>query len=135
MKQIRYGVFETNSSSTHSLVICNDDDYKRWKSGELVFDSNKDTFVLVQDLSQAQMKEAEELYNSVKTSYMKNWNDLDADSQISYARTHLDLDSNDGYSFNEYQNKLDEYEESFEETFKTPHGDIVHVLGYYGYDG
>ena len=36
MKQIRYGVFETNSSSTHSLTICSDEQYKKFQSGELV---------------------------------------------------------------------------------------------------
>jgi hypothetical protein len=36
MKQIRYGVFETNSSSTHSLTICSDEEYKKFESGELV---------------------------------------------------------------------------------------------------
>ena len=34
-KQTRVGVFETNSSSTHSLTICTEDDFERFKSGEL----------------------------------------------------------------------------------------------------
>lgn len=37
-KQIRYGVFETNSSSTHSMVVCSNEDLERWKSGELLYD-------------------------------------------------------------------------------------------------
>lgn len=35
-KQTRVGVFETNSSSTHSLTICTEDDFERFKSGELM---------------------------------------------------------------------------------------------------
>lgn len=28
MKQVRRGVFETNSSSTHSITICTEDEYE-----------------------------------------------------------------------------------------------------------
>ena len=33
-KQIRIGVFESNSSSTHSLTIVSEDEFKKWKNGE-----------------------------------------------------------------------------------------------------
>ena len=32
---IRQGVFETNSSSTHSLTLCTVQDYRRWKDGDV----------------------------------------------------------------------------------------------------
>jgi hypothetical protein len=32
---IRQGVFETNSSSTHSFTICHKEDYDRWVKGEI----------------------------------------------------------------------------------------------------
>lgn len=38
-RQIRYGVFETNSSSTHSLCICTEDDYDKWVGGQLLYDN------------------------------------------------------------------------------------------------
>lgn len=34
MRQIRSGVFETNSSSTHSLTLCMKSDFDKWKKGE-----------------------------------------------------------------------------------------------------
>ena len=37
-KQIRHGVFETNSSSTHSMVVCSEEDYQKWVDGELLYD-------------------------------------------------------------------------------------------------
>lgn len=37
-RQIRRGVFETNSSSVHSLTMCTQSDYDRWKDGELIYD-------------------------------------------------------------------------------------------------
>lgn len=35
---IRRGVFETNSSSVHSLTMCSDEEWKAWERGKLVFD-------------------------------------------------------------------------------------------------
>ena len=34
-RQIRQGVFETNSSSEHSIAIVSKNDFERWKKGEL----------------------------------------------------------------------------------------------------
>ena len=34
-KQIRRGVFETNSSSVHSLTMCMESDYDRWQEDNL----------------------------------------------------------------------------------------------------
>jgi|GEM_PF-5700764 hypothetical protein len=39
MKQVRRSVFETNSSSTHSITICTEDEYEKFKRGELMYDS------------------------------------------------------------------------------------------------
>ena len=38
MRQIRKGVFETNSSSTHSITICTQKEFNEFKSGLLVLD-------------------------------------------------------------------------------------------------
>lgn len=34
MINIRYNVFETNSSSVHTLTLCREEDYDKWNSGE-----------------------------------------------------------------------------------------------------
>lgn len=38
MKQVRNGVFETNSSSTHSITICTKEEFEKFKAGELMCD-------------------------------------------------------------------------------------------------
>ena len=43
--QIRKRVFETNSSSTHRLVICTADEYRKFKYGDLLYDSYNDRLV------------------------------------------------------------------------------------------
>ena len=35
-RQIRCGVFETNSSMTHALTICTEEEYKKWVKGEVI---------------------------------------------------------------------------------------------------
>ena len=36
--KVRKGVFETNSSSTHSLTMCLGTDFDEWKKGNMAFD-------------------------------------------------------------------------------------------------
>lgn len=38
MRQIRRNVFETNSSSTHSITMCMKSEFDKWVNGELVWD-------------------------------------------------------------------------------------------------
>ena len=38
MISIRRNVFETNSSSTHSICICTEEDYNKWENGEKLWD-------------------------------------------------------------------------------------------------
>lgn len=48
-KQIRRGVFETNSSSTHSLTWCTKTDYEKWENGEYTYDWYNDKLIPVTD--------------------------------------------------------------------------------------
>lgn len=45
MKQIRRGVFETNSSSVHAITMCMKSDYDKWKNGELYWSRWNEQFV------------------------------------------------------------------------------------------
>lgn len=44
-RQIRHGVFETNSSSTHSLTMCSEEEYNAWIAGDILFDDWCEEFV------------------------------------------------------------------------------------------
>ena len=48
-RQIRVGVFETNSSSTHSLTMCSEEEFEKWVAGEIFFDKYADKFVESKD--------------------------------------------------------------------------------------
>ena len=38
MINIRHGLFETNSSSVHSMTLLTQDEYKKWESGDYYLD-------------------------------------------------------------------------------------------------
>lgn len=43
-KNIRFNVFETNSSSVHSLCICTEEEFDAWKKSEIYYDYWNDKF-------------------------------------------------------------------------------------------
>lgn len=45
MIQVRNNIFETNSSSVHTLVICTEDEFKKFNNDELCIDDWNDKFV------------------------------------------------------------------------------------------
>lgn len=49
--KVRRGVFETNSSSTHSLTICSRKEYDAWKRGDLVYDNYNEELISIDALS------------------------------------------------------------------------------------
>lgn len=139
MLQIRYGLFETNSSSTHSLIIANDEEYKKLTNGELFIDYND--FVSREEVIQSILNAAEEYSNGMKELLKEEFDievkeitkefleQLTIDAMDALAREFLDgVRSYYGYFETEY---LD----SYEETYESKHGDKIHIFGLYGRDG
>ena len=48
-RQIRRGVFETNSSSVHSITMCSEDEYDKWIKGELIYDKYEGKLIQLED--------------------------------------------------------------------------------------
>ena len=61
-KQIRRGVFETNSSSVHSLTMCMESDFTKWAAGELVWSRWGAELVPITDEIKKSMEEDEREY-------------------------------------------------------------------------
>lgn len=57
MKQIRCGVFETNSSSTHSLSICSEEEFNKWTAGELIRDAEDEVFIETSSLKKDKLED------------------------------------------------------------------------------
>ena len=87
MRQIRFGTFETNSSSTHSLVIGTPEQIEKWEAGELFinyYDDYATEFKTKEELDQ--MEETEESFYRDEWKNGEEWDEateyLDHDSQI-----------------------------------------------------
>ena len=111
-KQIRLGVFETNSSSTHSICICSDEEWEGFKNGKLaVNDAGK--FMPIEKL----------VHNP------------DYDEDDSPGRF---IDPADSSWDNEYENYdayfSDYYLESYDYQYTTKSGDKIVAFGKYGHD-
>ena len=49
MEQVRRNLFETNSSSTHSLTMCTKTDYDEWRAGNLIYDRYNNYLIPLDD--------------------------------------------------------------------------------------
>ena len=105
-RQIRIGTFETNSSSTHSLVMMSKDKFEKFKAGELFwYDGDI--------LSKQEVLEV-----------VKKW-----DEDITLETLEEELDG----ELKTYDDYSGDYETFYSE-YKTESGEVVVSLGYYGYN-
>ena len=124
MIQIRKNVFETNSSSTHSLVMCTDDEYNKWANGELYY-----CMWFPAKADKSLMKESD------------FYTEEEAKAICTYADIKWDPEEGKTYcQRKEYFITLDEfcdtdYLEIEEYSYKTPGGETVRAVAKYGYDG
>ena len=129
MKQIRRGVFETNSSSVHSITMCMKHDFDKWKNGEVYLNDGR----WVNSSSEHKNKQfvtREEaidiILNAKYYSYIESeLNSMDSDEFEECLREH-DIYSRESYG--------GDYYEGFSDTFTTPSGEEVVAFGYYGND-
>ena len=100
MIQIRRNLFETNSSSTHSITMCTKLDYQKWSLGELVYNMSSKKFIPaseveeiendeVEDRDKILFKSPEEFYNWVNNelcleTYKSEFNDVVAFGYYGY---------------------------------------------------
>lgn len=121
-KQIRRGVFETNSSSTHSITMCSGEEYDKWCSGNLLFWVGKKKFGTKEDIIE-ELKELTRWDNSLMYPDV-NWDDGSVVADI--------FDSEEIQTSDEFFD--DEYLETFEETYHTSNGEEIVAFGKFGYD-
>lgn len=141
MIQIRDNVFETNSSSTHSLTIAPKSVYDEWVDDENIFyypDGN--TFVTRDEaIDSVRKTDADYVnsswYNPLENYYWKN----DIEDGIAYKNIDDVPDEfvapylayNGYYTYKMYD--ADYEYEHFCQTYTTENGDKVVAFGYYGY--
>ncbi|GFI31388.1 hypothetical protein IMSAGC013_02783 [Lachnospiraceae bacterium] len=134
-RQIRCGVFETNSSSTHSLTMCSEEEFEAWKRGEVLFQAyGKENFISVTKLSEHDKKMAQEDYEENKDDFQKDWNDLSEDAKQKYYTKYAkenDIIDEDAKTYDQYMNDGDL--ETFVQRYTSKNGDKIVAFGEYGY--
>lgn len=125
MLQIRHGVFETNSSSTHSITMCSKDDYDRWVDGEVYLNDgwwSKDNESEYKNNKFITRDEVKDILNHDKY-FDGNFARLsDEDLALEY----------EIYSFDTYD--INDCLEHFEDSYTTDLGETVVAFGYFGFD-
>jgi hypothetical protein len=122
-KQIRRGVFETNSSSVHSITMCSQDEYSKWVNGDLIFDKDSENFITKEEA----IKELKPLthWKTGELLYAEtDWEDEEVVDTI--------LRKNSYYTEQSYWDDIDY--ETFSDSYTTVSGEKVKAFGYYGED-
>ena len=126
-RQIRRGVFETNSSSSHSLTMCTESEYDAWGEGKVLLYTGYGDYI-GEEPEENHFYTREQAIEFEKHREYKPLNCNLSDKEINEF-----LYSHGWYTCDEYFD--DEYLETFEETYTTPGGESVIAFGKYGYDG
>lgn len=106
-KTIRFGIFETNSSSTHSLVMLSPGDLEEWKKGTKLLDFWNGGFITSAE-AEALIAEGEET------------GEFEPDALVSYDQ------------FVDAEGWCEGFYTSIE-LFTTPGGEDVYIASYYGW--
>jgi len=120
MRVIRRGVFETNSSSTHSITMCSQDEYDRWERGDVLLDTSWK--------AQKPFITKEEAVEKLRSSKYYTHIDFDDEDAINEAFSEEGF-----YTSEKYFD--DEYLEKFESSYTTNSGEKIVAFGKYGRDG
>lgn len=126
MFQIRNSIFETNSSSTHSMTMCSGEEYNAWKRGETLFDAGNNRFISREECIAHIAKDPDSGYKPGFENYVDDrklqriLDDYDEDA---------DLMTYDGFW------ARNDMEYTFDDSYTTKSGETVVAFGYYGYDG
>lgn len=122
---VRKGVFETNSSSTHSMIMCTGEEYQKFEDGEMLVNMMDEELFSYDDITDFIMS-----YDYYKDQFTKSGIDIkDKKAVLKWAAKNID-DLQDVDTF--YDN---EYLDTFSQSFTTENGEKVVAFGRYGYDG
>ena len=155
MKTIRNNVFETNSSSTHSITIVDLEDFEKLEECEMLLDD--ETLVPANKVYDKMMKNLVDMEKQMTENYSKTYKDTltyENFIKIMQSFSYGDLSyssrkdcsediANDimavkaglNYEVTTYSCLGGEYYETFEDRHTTKHGDTVVAFGYYGSGG
>lgn len=137
MLQARKNVFETNSSSTHSITLCSQDEYDDWCNGKLLLNEGWWSNDNASEFKNKKFVTREQAEDIIRNDADYNGEDLSKLTDEQLGNWYDD----DGYIHEGYgiytcygyvlANATLEF---FKEKYITQSGDGIVAFGYYGYD-
>lgn len=121
MIQVRHGIFETNSSSTHAIVVCTEQKYNLLMNDEaFIYDGDE-----VVTLDEAKKMAKYEKYSTFGNG--KTPEEIDAMSVQEFIEWMYDVD----LDLATYESAQEEWWYPFHKTITTESGEVIHVFGSY----
>lgn len=122
MIQIRRNIFETNSSSVHSITLCSENEFQKWKNGEIFFDRCEEKFLTPKEAEEVK-KEQERERERLIEQYGDDDDFYDEGRALTYNQF-FDWQGDD--SFLDYMEKF--------QSHQNINGVDIVAFGYYGHD-
>ena len=139
--KIRPNTFETNSSSTHSMVIAPENEFSRWERGEIYYHDWKDRFATREEIFEEIKNEPE----NYKYSNLPQFLALETEEERKeYVENNLAFSDEIDFIDEElkeigwvtYDQFVDDnYLEVETSSYTTPGGEKLSIVCKYGYDG
>jgi len=118
MISIRKGVFETNSSSVHALILCTKEDYENLQHGKLLIEPYKNKLITWQEATR-----------QLVDDWGYSWDEVEKMSPEALLDAYYDHDV--AVDFDHWGEDYD----YFEKEMTTPNGEQIVAFGYSGYNG
>ena len=134
-RQIRRGVYETNSSSCHSLTMCSEEEFEQWKKGEILFNRYENEFIKAYNLSDEDKREAAQDYKDHKDEFSKEWSELSESAKEKYYTKYAKENGIVDEDSKTYEEWLHGNLNIFVDRYTSKSGDKIVAFGKYGYDG
>lgn len=133
--QIRRSIFETNSSSVHSITMVSGSEYEKWKNGELLYDRLNRKLVTkeeIEKIKESDKKQCEK-HNCKFYEYIYDYENYDYYydyyKEDSYKDLYFRFLTNDKF----FDLNYFEYT-TFAKSYITNNGEEVVAFGFYGYN-
>lgn len=143
---VRQGLFETNSSSTHTLTICTKKEFEAWKQDKMLLHTGLNAIIPKVEFTKEELRDSyiEDKAQELDNGYVwqnKYYDSLEAikadtsidpsDSELAPYKRSLEYDLQ---TYNDYLECCEGMEYS-EIEYTSPSGDELVGFGYGGYDG
>lgn len=128
MLQIRKSVFETNSSSTHSLTMCTLEEYQKFSNGELYYSDINKKLITKEEVNEKYEEFLSRLKSDTFKYYNEDFNEMDEKEIFEHFLKDENL-----YNYEQLEEKMEDFEEFYEQ-YTTIEGKVIVAFGYYGYE-